>query len=90
MLMTPGTVRRLSDTIQSMQTAPPVGRLFYSLSNQRFSQPFASRAGLLTSNATGFFGYPDLSVFPTHEQARRHLGVKPDFVVAFRVVSMYH
>ena len=36
------------------------------------------------------FGYPDLSVFPTHEQARRHLGVKPDFVVAFRVVSMYH
>ena len=37
-----------------------------------------------------FFGYPDLSVFPTHEQARRHLGVKPDFVVAFRVVSMYH
>ena len=37
-----------------------------------------------------FSGYPDLSVFPTHEQARRHLGVKPDFVVAFRVVSMYH
>lgn len=36
------------------------------------------------------YGYPDLSVFPTHEQARRHLGVKPDFVVAFRVVSMYH
>ena len=40
--------------------------------------------------AVDFFGYPDLSVFPTHEQARRHLGVKPDFVVAFRAPLLYH
>ena len=49
-----------------------------------------SRRGPGPGRAVIFIGYPDLSVFPTHEQARRHLGVKPDFVVAFRVVSMYH
>ena len=67
--------------------ARPVHRL--PSQNDVLPVPLAGTAIEKAQNSK-FEGYPDLSVFPTHEQARRHLGVKPDFVVAFRVVSMYH